>query len=86
MIDDKETKEDPTFSVMPSLLCPTLPFTPFLLTSLIKDGGKSHFIIDGMDGETVEVLDNGSFVQIFKWIAHKASNEEIKKFLGEGDK
>ena len=77
--------ETTTFSVMPSLLCPTLPVTPFLLTSLVKGGGERHFVIDKWDGVNTDIQDNGDCVQTFTWIAHKASEKEIKKFLEDKD-
>ena len=85
MTNTKEAAEDPTSSVLPSLLCPTLPITPFLLTSLVKGGGERHFVIDTWDGITTDIRDNGDCVQTFTWTAHKASEEEIKNFLEDKD-
>ena len=73
MTETKEIEESPTF-----------PFTPFLLTSLVKGGGRRHFVVDNMEGVNVEVLGNNQFVQSFTWTTHKASKEEIKTFL-EGE-
>ena len=78
--------ETAAFSVLPSLLCPTLPVTPFLLTSLVKGGGERHFVIDKWEGVTTDIRDNSDCVQTFTWTAHKASEEEIKNFLEDKDK
>lgn len=50
----------------------TCPFAPFLLTTLLKEGGKRQFVIDKWEGT-------------FTWIGHKASEEEIEKFMGGGE-
>ena len=72
MANKKETDESPTFLV-----------TPFLLTSVEKDGGERHFVIDTCEGVTIDIRDNGDFVQNFTWAAHKASEEEIEKYRTE---
>jgi len=68
-----------------TLMSPTFPFAPFLLTSLKKEGGRNYFVIDTWEGMDLEVLDDGKFVQSFVWTAHKANEDEIKTFLEDKD-
>ena len=63
----------------------TFPFTPFLLTTLTKDGGRRHFVIENMEGLILEVQGDRHLMQSFVWTAHKASEEEIKKFLEDNN-
>jgi hypothetical protein len=64
---------------------PTLPCTPFLLTSVMKKGDERHFVIDSFKGETIETEEKNHFVQTFKWSGHIASKEEAETFLKEED-
>lgn len=73
-MDDEETIQTATF-----------PCVPFLLTAIEKEGNKRYFVIDTWKGETIDILDNDQFTQTFTWTAHKASEEEIEKFLEEED-
>ena len=61
----------------------TWPFVPFLLTTLLKGGGKRQFVIDKWEGSTLDIDKTNQFTQTFTWIGHKASEEEIEKFLEE---
>ena len=68
------------------VITPTFPFAPFLLTSIEKKGSKWHFVIDSWEGEAVDIDKDNTFTQTFTWTAHKASAEEIAKFLKEEEK
>lgn len=70
---------------LPTLSTPTFPLVPFLLTSIEKEGDKRHFVIDAWDGDTIDIDNNGQFTQTFMWKAHKATEEEIEKFMREED-
>ena len=67
------------------LITPTLPFTPFLLASIEKDGSKRHFVIDDCEGMDLGIDKDNEITQTFTLSAHKASEEEIEEFSREGD-
>ena len=64
---------------------PSLPCTPFLLTSSMENGDTQQFVVTESEGETIEVLEDGCFVRTFKWAGHKASKEEIENFIKAED-
>jgi hypothetical protein len=74
------TKED---NNRKTLQAATWPFAPFLLTTVLKDGGKREFVIDKWEGSTIDIDKSNQFTQTFTWIGHKASEEEVAKFMKE---
>lgn len=61
----------------------THPFIPFLLTSAMSNGCESYFVIEGCEKATIDIDKNNEVTQTFTWVGHKASEEEIEKFLSE---
>ena len=62
----------------------TSPFSPFLLIVAEKVGDEKHYIIDGMEESIIDIDSDFTLTQTFTGTAHKASEEEIKKFI-EGE-
>ena len=58
----------------------TFTIAPFLLTAIDKDGEPRYFIIDSWNGRTTGAQEDGTFTQAYEWTAHKATDEEVKRF------
>lgn len=63
----------------------SLPCTSFLLTSSTENGDMQQFVVTESEGETIEISEDGYFIQTFKWAGHKASKEEIENFIKAED-
>lgn len=59
------------------------PPTPFLLTMVEEGGNTRHFVIDTWGTEVMDLAPNGEITETFTGTAHKASEEEVAKFMKE---
>jgi hypothetical protein len=62
------------------------PPTPFLLVEEFKEKDNSYFVVESWTESDIQVLRDCHFMQNIEFEGHKASEEEIERFLREEGK